>query len=102
MSRLKVFCGDGASSPTAVASPDEPLIYNYESYAGRIGRRLLADPVRRARTLRRNDTCPHCRRGGVEPLELDDAIRNRNNLPIPGTSTLVGFHCLNCHREWPA
>jgi hypothetical protein len=102
MSRLKVYYGDDASFPAAVAAPADPVIYNYQSYAGRIGNSLLSEPTLRARALRTNDTCPHCRRSLVEPLELDDGMRTRNNLPIPGTATLVGFHCLNCHREWPA
>ena len=38
----------------------------------------------------------------VEPIELDNGILNRNRMPIPGTATLVGFHCHGCQREWPA
>lgn len=58
--------------------------------------------VRRAALLRENSVCPHCRRTNVIPLELNDALIGRGNLPIPGSATLVGFHCHSCHSEWPA
>jgi hypothetical protein len=58
--------------------------------------------VSRALTLFENSECPTCQRSSVEPLELRDAQLNRNDRPIPGTATLVGFHCLHCDTEWPA
>lgn len=59
-------------------------------------------PVERARVIHENDTCPECERHDVEPLELADGlISPRNRLPIPGTSTIVGFHCNDCGTEWP-
>jgi hypothetical protein len=115
MSRLKLFCGDetaldayAASHPSraaagrnAVCQAEAPAIFDYQSYSDR-WRKYRNDPLDRARTLRSNDRCPHCSRGLVKPLELADAVRSRNNLPIPGTATLVGFHCESCHWEWPA
>jgi hypothetical protein len=115
MSRLKVFCGEETARRNSVSLADDPPIFNYESYADRWRkyrndpldargslRRFGNDPLDRARSLRCNDRCPHCSRSLVKPLELDDAVRSRNNLPIPGTATLVGFHCEGCHWEWPA
>lgn len=61
-----------------------------------------ADVIERAATLHANSVCPGCRRPGVEPLELNDALIGRGNLPIPGTATLVGFRCNGCGTEWPA
>jgi len=56
----------------------------------------------RARLIRENSTCPHCEKHDVEPLELDDAqVSQRGRMPIPGTATLVGFHCNDCGNEWP-
>ena len=55
----------------------------------------------RARLLRENRNCPHCQHPVVTPLELEDGLLGRNRLPVPGTATLVGFHCMRCHREWP-
>jgi len=98
---LKLFRGDEVGQRPAIPSADEPRILNYESYATR-WRRYRNTPVNRARSLRTNDRCPKCSRGVVEPLELADGLRSRNNLPVPGTATLVGFHCLHCDWEWPA
>ena len=85
-------------SVTAVQSP---AILNYQSYADR-WRKYRNSPLNRARTLRCNNRCPHCSHGLIEPLELADGVQSRNSQPIPGTATLVGFHCLSCHWEWPA
>lgn len=54
----------------------------------------------RAQALFANRSCPCCDYPVVEPVELDDAAINRAGLPIPGTSTLVGFRCTGCHAEW--
>lgn len=62
----------------------------------------LSTPVDRARLIRDNNCCPECARHDVEPLELQDAVlSSRSRLPIPGTSTIVGFHCNDCGTEWP-
>ncbi|MCP4785987.1 MAG: hypothetical protein GY903_25880 [Fuerstiella sp.] len=62
----------------------------------------LAAPVDRARIIRENSVCPECSQMNVEPLELQDAIISpKNRLPIPGTATIVGFHCNACSTEWP-
>lgn len=59
-------------------------------------------PVDRARLLNRNSECPECGRHDIEPLELEDAVISpRNRLPVPGTATIVGFHCNDCGIEWP-
>lgn len=102
MSRLHVFYGDSSAEPSLrIADFDEPATLSYEDHAVRWGR-FRNEPVERARSLRTNDCCPRCRRAQVEPLELADGLRTRNNLPIPGSATLVGFHCNSCHWEWPA
>jgi hypothetical protein len=56
----------------------------------------------RARTLHRNRCCPNCRRGGVVPVDLGDGDDRHQAMPVPGTSTLVGFYCDGCGAEWPA
>lgn len=56
----------------------------------------------RARLIHENGTCPECGHPDVEPLELDDGlISPRNHRPVPGTATIVGFHCNQCSTEWP-
>ena len=62
----------------------------------------ITPPNERARIIRDNTTCPECSNINVEPLELRDAlISPSNRLPIPGTATIVGFHCNDCGAEWP-
>ena len=58
--------------------------------------------LRRARALHRNRCCPNCRRGGVIPVDLGDGDDRYSAMPVPGTSTLVGFYCDSCGAEWPA
>jgi len=60
------------------------------------------EPVDRARILQQNNCCPECTLHDIEPLELADAVISpKNRLPVPGTATIVGFHCNNCGTEWP-
>ena len=57
--------------------------------------------IDRARILSSHRCCPECRCALIEPLELANSLLGRGNLPIPGTSTLVGFRCQSCRAEWP-
>ncbi len=56
--------------------------------------------VSRAQALFANRTCPYCAYPVVQPLELADPAYDRGGLPIPGSATLVGFHCRGCDAEW--
>lgn len=60
------------------------------------------DVVTRARLERRNRCCPQCGRVTVEAIEHEDALLDRNCIPIPGTASIAGFFCNSCHHEWPA
>jgi hypothetical protein len=104
MSRLKLYPSSGAGSRYAVAVEDQqPSILPFQRTIGRSHRAIgMSDLLDRARALYQNRQCPHCRHPVVSPVELDDAIISRGRLPIPGTATLVGFHCSSCHTEWPA
>lgn len=60
------------------------------------------EPARRAQLIRSNSTCPNCAQHDIEPLELEDAVISpKSRLPVPGTATIVGFHCHDCGAEWP-
>lgn len=110
MSRLKLYWPDArgqvnGAAPVAVSNDQsaEPAVIPFS----RTNRWSGADSpssevIERAATLRANCVCPACRRPGVEPIELNDAVLGRGNLPIPGTATLVGFRCNGCDTEWPA
>ncbi len=58
--------------------------------------------VDRARLIHQNGLCPECGHTDIEPLELaDSVISPKNRMPVPGTATIVGFHCNDCGVEWP-
>jgi hypothetical protein len=59
------------------------------------------DPLARARVLYDNRCCPQCRRARVIPLDLCDGDDRNAAMPVPGSSTLVGFFCDACGAEWP-
>ena len=82
---------------------DSPDLISFESARrGVIFSGRLREPQDRARLIRSNSTCPECSRRDVELLELDDGmISPGSRLPVPGTSTIVGFHCNDCGTEWP-
>lgn len=102
MSRLKLFQPEALEGGECAAEAPItlPFVPAQGRFANRIADRMPA-PIRRASALYANRRCPSCTHPVIEPIELDDAIYNRSRLPIPGTATLVGFHCCRCHTEWP-
>ncbi|MBW3539351.1 MAG: hypothetical protein KY476_03705 [Planctomycetes bacterium] len=97
MNALRVFRGTDSDDPHT--DDAGPVVI---PFGGRFERRQGVDPVLRARLLHDNRLCPTCHHPVVEPLELNDGLMSRNRRPVPGTGTLVGFHCRGCDREWPA
>lgn len=58
--------------------------------------------LQRARLIHANSECTGCGGHDVEPVELDDAtVSWRNGDVVPGTATIIGFHCNDCGSEWP-
>lgn len=102
MSRLKLYAPDQSASRNGNRFAATQETRNILPFPRRYQSRRRVNMLRRARLLRENSRCPHCGHPVVEPLELEDALYSRGNLPIPGTATLVGFHCEACHAEWPA
>lgn len=84
-----------------VPEDDEPVLLNFEEWFERL-RPDPESPLRRARRIHANCQCPECRSALVFPLVLNDGRHDRAGEEIPGTSTLVGFHCEICSAEWPA
>ncbi|NNJ26160.1 hypothetical protein [Alienimonas chondri] len=58
-------------------------------------------PLSRAKILHANRTCKACGAGGVEPVLLSDGVCDASGQQVPGSGTLVGFHCCRCQQEWP-
>ncbi len=109
MSELRIFrpTEDEAEEnqvPTATAHVDLeilPFDRRTQIISGRVSPRRLRS-LNRARILFENQKCAFCNKATVEPLELDDALVSRkNNRPVPGTASIVGFHCHSCEKEWP-
>ncbi len=102
MSDYRVVWPDEAlDNSHADLSENEPAILQFRVMKP-LSLRGKMDIITRARLLFDNRTCPECSYPVVTPLELNDALSNRNGLPIPGTATLVGFHCEGCQAEWTA
>jgi hypothetical protein len=101
MSRLKIFQPEGceSSAPISIKFSREAA---YPSRASRQNVETVNNLLRRARLLFHNNSCPECERSAIEPVDLGDADLNRNNRPVPGTATVVGFQCLSCRYEWSA
>ena len=103
MSHLKVYWPESVDEDAAeevVMDDGNPAILRMSSFLADGPAKL--DTVSRARAIRSNSRCPFCDTANVEPIELDDAVISpRSRLPIPGTATLVGFHCHACEAEWP-
>ncbi len=110
MSRLRLYWPDArgqfeavAMAPVSADRAGEPAVIPFARCRRRpTGGSRLTDVVGRAHTIYANGRCPVCRHPVVEPIELNDAVVGRGNLPIPGTATLVGFRCDGCDSEWQA
>ena len=101
MSRLSVYWPEETGSAEIVT--DEPMILPFPKFrrTAEIESRPM-DVVTRARILYANRKCRDCGYPVVEPIELEDSMTNSSGLAIPGTATLIGFHCCGCENEWPA
>jgi predicted RNA-binding Zn-ribbon protein involved in translation (DUF1610 family) len=93
----------GVEEPRPSVAADAPDILPFANASRTVilsGR--FQAPVDRAQLISRNRVCPECGHQNIEPLELDNAlISPRNRLPVPGTASIVGFHCNDCGSEWP-
>lgn len=93
--------GSDAATQTAQESFDDIIPIERARRSTIFSGRFM-QPVDRARLLHENNCCPECAHHDIEPLELEDSIISpRNRLPVPGTATIVGFHCNDCGIEWP-
>lgn len=99
MSQLKLYAPAGAAG--GFDRNEEPTLISFRSHVLRLKTRGYLRILQRARDLHDNRHCPSCGHAAVEPIELRDALFSRNRLPIPGSATLVGFHCGTCRSEWP-
>jgi hypothetical protein len=87
--------------PPTAPEDDEPRVFSFTEFSGRIRSNRMLDVITRARIEKENSQCPCCQRITVRPLELADGVRNRNGAKVPGTATIVAFRCTRCRHEWP-
>ena len=95
MSQLSLYC------PPVEVEDDEPRVFRLPNSPVACEPIGCSTSVTRARVEKENRACPCCHRASVQPLELGDAVRNRNGAKVPGTATVVGFRCSGCRHEWP-
>ena len=82
--------------------PDENCKVLSWRFIRRSGQSSFIEALQRSRLLHRHRRCHECGRPTVHPVEQNDAVLGKNRLPVPGTSTVVGFHCDYCQSEWSA
>ena len=111
---LQIYRGPEASELGTAASTREahsrrfstetetPAVLSFAAFVTRRSNRRDAAPLSRAKALHANRTCRFCSHPVVEPVVLNDGLRDGSGEFVPGSATLVGFHCENCDAEWPA
>jgi hypothetical protein len=102
MSRLRIYWPESRHADHQVDANEGPVTLSFKCDVRSRVNSKVADLISRARLLYQNKRCPHCSHPVIEPIELANAVLNRNRMPIPGTATLVGFRCGCCQAEWPA
>ncbi len=84
------------------ASEDGPVILAFPRIAGRIQPSSQRELLNRARILHENRCCPECGRAAVVPVDAEPVQAYRDQTPVPGSGTLIGFACDSCGHEWQA
>lgn len=80
----------------------ENHVISWRFYPRNPGQPSFMEVVQRSRLLHMHRHCRDCGRPTVQPVEQNDGLLGKNRLPIPGTSTVIGFHCDYCEAEWSA
>lgn len=102
MTRLRVYSGPENRVSSRFSSAERPGVIPFSSLVARRNRVAAAAAVLdRARALHENRSCKNCGCSGVEPVTLNDGLRDGSGQYVPGSATLVGFHCTQCRTEWP-
>ena len=79
---------------------DDPVILSFRRNAARSGQGRQRDLLSRARIIHENRCCPVCGRAAVVPVDAEQQLKFRNQMPVPGSGTLVGFECECCDHAW--
>ena len=102
MARLRVYRGPEANRVSRFSSAERPDVIPFAALVARRDRlAAAAAPLNRAKALHANRRCKNCGHSGVDPVTLNDGLRDGSGQYVPGSATLVGFHCPRCRSEWP-
>ena len=102
MTRLRVYSGPETTNRVSrFSSADRPDVIPFSRFVSRSNRIAAATAVvNRAKALHENRTCRNCGGTNVGPVTLNDGVRDGSGQYVPGSATLVGFHCGQCRTEW--
>jgi hypothetical protein len=81
---------------------DAPVILKFPRRSARSAGDTQQALLTRARIIHENRCCPICNRAAVVPVDSERSLLARDNMPIPGSGTLLGFECESCGHEWSA
>jgi hypothetical protein len=102
MTRLRVYRGPETNRGSRFSSAERPGVIPFSALVARHTRLAVANAaLDRAKALHSNRSCRNCGCSGVEPVTLNDGLRDGSGQYVPGSATLVGFHCTRCRSEWP-
>lgn len=102
MTRLRVYRGPETNRVSRFSSAERPGVIPFAALVTRRNRVAVANAaLDRAKALHSNRNCKSCGCQGVEPVTLNDGLRDGSGQYVPGSATLVGFHCTRCRSEWP-
>jgi hypothetical protein len=97
---LRVFRGPETSrSESRFVEEDRPDVLSLARFVDR--QASSRSPLSRAKALHANRCCRFCGSSRVDPVTLNDGLRDGSGQYVPGSATLVGFHCEECREEWP-
>jgi hypothetical protein len=99
---LSVYAPDDTGLCDDVGSDEAPVLLAFPHKATHIARNSQGDLLNRARLIHENRCCPICDRAAVVPVNAEPMLRSRDQMPIPGAGSLVGFACDCCGHQWSA
>jgi hypothetical protein len=97
---LRVYGGpEVPATSSRFADEDAPDVLSLARFVDR--QAASRSPLSRAKALHANRCCRFCGSSQVDPVTLNDGLRDGSGQYVPGSATLVGFHCEHCRSEWP-
>jgi hypothetical protein len=100
MTGLRIYSGpEAVARASRLSERERPDVLPISRFVDR--RPSARSPLSRAKALHANRCCRFCGSSQVDPVTLNDGMRDGSGQYVPGSATLVGFHCESCQTEWP-